>query len=797
MAENLLGGKGLTSFPYQKRTRAEKGKKFYKACVDAGDTIASSDSTTGIRASMAEKIKNYNLFNDIVDPNEVNNVINPNKLEADFTNDYKNYPLANPIINILLGEERKRFFSPIVTLSNPDLVTVKMNDMTSMLNQFIISQISSQQKDPKVIEQEIQKQAQWATFNYRDRRERMATQILQYGMIAQGMKEEFSRCFEDLLISGEEILITEILAGEPIIRRANPLNIYTMRSGESYKIEDAELIIELGFIPVGAAIDAYHDELKAADIRKLEEGYGVNMATSSGLFPNQLINKEINLESWIDQVGGIGEIVMANKRTASYFGGAFDSQGNVRRIRVVWKGMRKVGVLSYLDENGDLQKKYVDEDYTVDEINGERVEWIWLSEWYEGTKLADDIYVKMGPREVQFRSMDNPSKCYPGIIGTLFNVNSSVAKSLMSLMSPYQMYYNYFMYKLWDEMKTYKGKIAKLSTALIPDGWTMDQFLFYMEQMKIIFENPFNEGNKGAATGKLAGNMNQSSGYVEIGDPQIIQQILLILQFIEGRLADVSGITPQRKGAIENRETVGGIERSVTQSSLSTEKYFGVHDNFRIRSLEAYLETAKMAWKEDKFKRQYILDDGSQAVLDFDGEMFRESEYGVHISTSTSDMEMMQTLRSLVQPFIQNGGSLSMAMELWRTKDPASLQRKLEMFETQVREGQQAAAEQQNQLAAQQMQQEAALEQQRLSQDEAQNIRDNNTKIEIALIQAESKGEGVTETASDTTEAARKDRETSVKEGSLAEQKRKNMATERLKEKDLQIKKTQKKTPSK
>ena len=114
------------------------------------------------------------------------------------------------------------------------------------------------------------------------------------------------------------------------------------------------------------------------------------------------------------------------RRAASYFSGGFDQFGNVRKLRVVWKGMRKVGVLSYFDEEGDLQKKYVDEDYPVDDANGESIKWIWISEWYEGTRLADDIYVKMGPREVQFRSIDNPSKCKPGIVGTLFNVNSSV-----------------------------------------------------------------------------------------------------------------------------------------------------------------------------------------------------------------------------------------------------------------------------------------------------------------------------------------------------------------------------------
>jgi hypothetical protein len=487
-----------------------------------------------------------------------------------------------------------------------------------------------------------------------------------------------------------------------------------------------------------------------------------------------------SLEGWITEQGGIGPIVTANKKMTSFFGGGFDQYGNIRKMRTLWKGMRKLGVLNYFDEQGDLQKRYVDEDYQVDQANGETVKWIWVAEWYEGTKLADDIYVKLGPRPVQFRAMDNPSKCHPGIVGTIFNVNNSTSKSLMGLMKPYQLQYNYFMHKLWEEMKTYKGKIAKKQTSLIPDGWSMDQFLYYMDQMKIIFEDPFNAAKEGVATGKLAGSMNQSGGSVEIGDPMMVRQILEILNFIELRLQDVTGITPQRKGAIEQRETVGGIERAVTQSTLNTEKLYGVHDNFRIRAVTAYLETAKVAWKDQKFKRQYILDDGSQAVLDFDGEVFAESQYGVHLTTATADMEMMNTLKSLVQPFLQNGGSLSMVMDLYRTKDPASLQRKLERFEQEVvqreAQAQQAQLEQQDRAMAK----EADLEQQKLDIEERNNIRDNETKLQVAAMKDNEAAPEVEETPEE---------EKPLDRDKLDETIRANKANEDLKRQDLKIKK--------
>lgn len=771
------------TFPSQKRTRKQKDEAFYKACVDIGEVLFHSTDVMGLRASLQEKISNINLYNDIVDPKEVKRVINAYNVEGNFNAEYRNYPLANPYINNLIGEERKRFFNPIVTLVNSDLINTKLNVTNDMLNEFLVQQIlSNKQLSEERLSQEINTQAKWVNFNYRDRRERMASQIIQYGFATQGFKEKFSRSFEDLLLAGEELVSADIIAGEPVLNKMNPLHVYTVRSGNnSNKIEDSDIIFEISYIPIGQAIDEYHDELKSSQIKKLEEGYGSNISATSKLFERQLRNEPFSLESWIDEQGGIGPVITATKKLTSFFGGGFDEYGNVRKMRTLWKGMRKVGVLSYFDEVGDLQKKYVDEDYPIDELNGESVKWIWISEWYEGTKLADDIYLKMGPRPVQFRAMDNPSKCAPGIVGTIFNVNNSTAKSLMSLIKPYQLMYNFFMHKLWEEMRTYKGKIAKIQTSLIPDGWTMDEFLFYLDQMKIIFEDPFNAAKEGVATGKLAGTMNQSGGSVEIGDPGMIKQLLEILSFIEMRLQDVTGITPQRKGAIEQRETVGGVERAVTQSTLNTEKYFGVHDNFRLRAVEAYLETAKVAWKDQKFKRQFILDDGSQSILDFDGELFAESEYGVHITTATSDMEMMNTLKSLTQPFLQNGGSLSMVMDLYRTKDPASLQRKLERYEQEVQQREQQQIQAQLQAQEKELAEKTRLEEARIALERENNIRDNETKLQSDAMKANVKAPEV--------EKGGENVEKPIERDKLKEVIRSNKANEALKEKDLAIRK--------
>jgi hypothetical protein len=773
---------GKMSFPFQKRTRKQKTESYYKECVDAADTIVGFDVDSGLRASMAEKLSNVNLINNIIDPKEITAVINPYNIEAKFDNNYRNYPLLNSYMAVLLGEEREAKFNPLITMSNPDLVNAKMEEMTALINQSILSKVVSKNFSEEQASAAIQAQAKWMKFNYRDKRELMASQIIQYGYINQNMKETFSKNFEDLLVTGEELIATEIVGGEPVVRKLNPLSVFTVRSGNTYRIEDSDLIIELTYVPIGQIIDEYHDELKDSQIKKLEEGYTYNESASGRIFNRTLRNVPIDLTSWVIQQGGIGQVIAATSKESNFFGGSFDAYGNVRKLRVLWKGMRKVGVLTFYDEQGDMQKMYIDEESPLNDIEAENVKWIWIGEWNEATKLGDDIYVKMGPRPIQLRSMDNPSKCYPGIVGNIFTTNDSKSLSFVSLGKDYQLTYNFFMHKLWEELKTYKGKMARISTSMIPSEFTMDQFLFYMDQMKIVFEDEFNEGKKGAAMGKLSGNMNRGSGSIEVGDAAVIQNLLSILTFIDNRIQDIVGITPQRKGAIESRETVGGIERSVKQSSLGTAKYFSIHEDFINRVINTYIETAKVAWKDQKFKRQFILSDGSQTVLDFDSQQFAETEYGIYSTNSALDKDMMSTLKSLVQPFMQNGGTISMIMELYRTQDPASLQRKFEAFEEQIQQqnAAQAKAVEENRMAT--LQQQAALEQQKLELDKYKADLQSETDLEIARMGQENQGQ-TTETAPDDNSE-----EIGLKRVALDETKRSNLKKESQKDEEIEIK---------
>ena len=81
------------------------------------------------------------------------------------------------------------------------------------------------------------------------------------------------------------------------------------------------------------------------------------------------------------------------------------------------------------------------------------------------------------------------------------------------------------------------------------------------------------------AKGKLAGSVGNTTGKVleqRVGD--FIQTHIQMMEFAKAQMDEITGVSRQRLGQTENRETVGGIERAVSQSNHITEELFNMHD---------------------------------------------------------------------------------------------------------------------------------------------------------------------------------------------------------------------------
>lgn len=693
-------------FPSQKKSKAQKTKAWRIKCVNGAEQLALF-ADEGVRTAYKNKQINYDLYSDILDQADVEKICNPMKTPGmAMPAKMQNYPICNPKIDLLVGESISRKFDWKVRVMNDDAISEKEEELLEKFTGLMTSHITRDKSEDEM-KAELQKFQQWADFEYQDHRERTATQILEYLYKHLRLHHTFSKGFKDALICAEEIYQCDIIASEPVLVKRNPKNVHTVRSGESNKVEDSDIIALVSYKSPGQIVDQFHEFLSTTEISRIESGMAGNDTASESGGIN--IGHKPDLPIMSQNSEGILISSLANNVG---YGSQFDDNSNIRVTEVYWKSMRKVKKVKFYDEQGDEQYDIYDETYTINKDAGEEETILWISEWWEGTKIGGEIgegndsaiYVKMRPRPIQFRSMENPSKCHPGIVGTIYNTNDNVGVSLMDRMKPYQYLYNVLAYNTEVAISKNYGKIMRIDLASIPEHWKVDKWMSFAQGMNAAFYDSFKEGNKGAAQGKLAGTMNQNSPVIDMEMGNTIQLYMNMMGFIKQELGEIAGVSASRQGQVQSRQAVGNTQTEMQQSSHITEYWFLEHEETKLRAMNILLETAKHAWRDKKNKKvQHVLDDGSTTMFSIDTEQFMESEYGLQITNGADSYELVQTMKQLAHAGIQTGAvNFSQLLDIYSTASTASIRRKLERSEREKMEREERDAQRQQEMAREQ-----------------------------------------------------------------------------------------------
>lgn len=305
------------------------------------------------------------------------------------------------------------------------------------------------------------------------------------------------------------------------------------------------------------------------------------------------------------------------------------------------------------------------------------------------------------------------------------------------MVKPYAYLYDIIHDRLVKTLAKNKGRVIRLDFAKVPKGWDIDKWMYFIETNGVAVEDSFKEGNIGVATGKLAGAMNNaSSGVVDAGLGNDIQQYISLLEYCNTKIGEIVGISKQREGQISNRETVGGVERATLQSSHITEWLFFTHESVKKRVLECLLETAKIAMRGRPAKKfEYLLSDGSVQMVTIDGDELAECDHGLVVDNSNGTQDLAQKLDVLAQAALQTQVlDFSTIMKLYTTSSIAEKQRMVEANEKRKLEEVQRQQQEQMQLQQQQLQQQQMLGEQKLQQEMQMHQEDNETKVLIAQI---------------------------------------------------------------
>ncbi|HEY8364444.1 MAG TPA: hypothetical protein VIK84_02620, partial [Haloplasmataceae bacterium] len=645
------------TFPQQKKKLSEKTEEWRQQCVDAIIEMGNQSVYNG-RSSKYKKQVNYNLIVSEFDEQDFNYVVNPYNLPTQLGDSpvkLQNFNIIRPKYELLKGEEIKRPFNfRVVGISGEVTKTIdekRREVIRQSLEEHLLFELGEGQTDeqgnmiPPKPTQDILKHFD---ENYRDIREQMGNTILQHLLKEENLVLKFNQGWEHALISAEEIYYVGIVSNEPKVRVVNPLNFDYDRNPHLETIEDAQWCREDRYLNIGQILDEFGEYLSEDDIKRIDNGevssmYGYNghpYTMTPGTF-------------YAGQSGYDDRNYITGNRPSptNYY-----QSSDILVSTCCWKSMKKIGFVTYTDELGP-QATTVDDTFKITKELKEiypdiKVEWQWINEVWMGTRIGEDIYVNIEPLPNQNRSMDNPSTCKLPYVGRVYNNLNSQATSLVDLIKPHQYTYIIVWYRLMNELAKAKGKKFIMDFGLLPksQGWTVAEWMYYFDNLGVAWVNSHEEGREGDPNS--VSKFNQIGAGVDMTLSNTVGQYIEILNKLEDMAGELCGVSRQRQGQISSTETVGGVERSVLQSSYITEQWFMYHNEVKRQVLTQLLNTAKIAYINGK-KAQFILNDVQRVFLDIDGALLNDSEYGVHVSNSSRDNMIKDKLEQLAQVALQ------------------------------------------------------------------------------------------------------------------------------------------------
>lgn len=720
--------------PDQRLTRAQKNadnKRWYR------EKITNFDAASFNRISLFNNFErghnltehgrmkiNYDLFNNTINRSDFEKVCYPYGKDAGaLPVDFTNKDIVSGKVKALLGMEMNRPFSWSVIATNEEATTRKEQKEMDMIREYVVNSImepirfevekefaqqaQGQELTPeqeKELQQQIQQELQArtppevATYmarEHQDPTEVMASQILEYLIQEQDIKNKFDLGLKHGLLSAKEIFWVGNVGPKPTVKVVNPLRFDYDRNPENRTIQEGEWACQEINMSPSQVMMHFGDELTPFEIDEIYEEY--------------------------NHMYGVTETDFTFTEN-----GRRDILG-IRVLHAEWKALKAVKFLTYQDlETGEIHMEVVDEEYKLNpEVGDIRVETEWVVAKYEGYQIGRDKYALLREVPGQYKDFDNLYDCKLSYIGAAYDNLNSEAISLMDRMKDYQYMYNIINYRIELLMASDEGKSVLLNTALIPKntGVDLEKWMYYWKVNKIGLMDPTEEGNKGTH------NIGEAAKEIDLSLISDIQKYVELAEYVERRCGESVGITKEIEGQIANNAAVRNTQQAIVASSNILEPYFAIHNMIKRDVLQSLIECAKVTYAQYQPKTiAYTLDDMSNHLLSIDFDLLDNSTYGIFVANSAKSSEALDMIKQLSHAALQNQrAELSDVIKIMNSD---SIQQAEELLVEAERERNEL--EQQNQQAQAQQAEEAA-ENARAWEREKLQIEHDNKMAEIEL----------------------------------------------------------------
>ena len=789
-------------FPDQALRSSRKGKKWREDCVGYLSEKVFDYEAHSRRKSRKQMRHYWDVLDGKMNAEDMADTFDPLGVNRDNMDSMPAGVISyNPLkkgFRTLFNEEYKRKNTAKAVAINADVINEKdliFQNRAVTYMAGLQQQWQEQELDEGVIQKGLQEIAYWRKHDLQSAHETMANQLLDYfkKTPSKQLAQTKNKGFQNLTVLGEQVFRVGSVGNEPNLYLVDSENFLVLGLGSSDKVEDGWGWVEWDYKPLHKIIEENAGTLSKADIKRLSEiqdsFYGRSnlfQARSGTLQATSTTEQGYpNLEFSSDQVGG--EVSIGSEYVDEY--------GNILVTRVQWVSQRLVYLRTYFDEEDQEQTDIVDENYEANEALGETLEELWVDEIWEGERYGEDMFRNIRPCISQMRSIDNPAVVRPYYVGTILNYGyGNKASSIMDDLIPWKRQFDLTMNKITKLWAKHTGNALRISKSMIPKDMDETEWYRWFSVLGIIFEDDFNMDPN---SGGLAGNMQNRTPVLSLSVANDIDAAIQQLNFIQAQIDSYMSTPPSRTGELRGDEGLGVTQQSIIGATLSTEDLYLTHEHTMLRAYEVLIEYTKQLWAEDNTLKQYLLDDMSQQVFDYDGKLMTEAEFGVVFSNSSDMREAERDIELFGHAMAQNGLiDFSDLMALRNSSSVAEMQKRLEAAEERKRRQEQEAQEREAQLQEQAAQQQLRLEERKHEMELEKinlkgewDLRREQLRAEMQPSEgADENGDGVQDDVELKAETIKANAQREVKRMEVQQRDREHRDNVRLEEKALKIK---------
>lgn len=593
-----------------------------------------------------------------INDDDYNHVLNPFNTSIDrykrFGAQLRDFNILNPVRDLYLGEFGKRFKNIQVFETNPEDESLYKQGLERVIKNYYtqkaINQLNSlglqtgqEDVDQQTLDEVVGKYKE--DFDTNRIIEGQAT--LDFLKYDKELDELYQNVYGDWIDCGRAFTYKDISFNDVNIEWVPCEELSVPKTGSSDFIEDRGWAVRRRVIPPHELLDKFHDELDEAAKDYLDEiltndAVGMQGETQSVILPTQYISK--------------------NDRYKAPFS---SQKEGVVLYHTTWKSWQKVGLLTYMDEFGQIQTMEVDETYKLDKSNGDvSIKWDWISQVWEGFRIDNsEHYFRIRPIPYNRMALNNKSLQKLPYNGRMMLTTDGKVKSIMKTGEPYQIIYNIVKYQFEKIINKNKDKIMVIPQGLIPkgiNGWDEEKFMYYSyaNSLMVIDE-----------TSPTAGLALQGIKVLDASLAGYAKEMIELLAAIKMEWWESIGMNRQRYGDTKASDGKGITEQAIFRSAIISEELNRRFEKLQEKDYAGLLDLSKLAYIKGK-KGQYINSDQQVAYLTINPDDALKrlgSEFGVFVRNSGKEQEKLDALKEYAFAYAQNGGSAEMFMSMLDT----------------------------------------------------------------------------------------------------------------------------------